>query len=129
MLPPPHGFQSIPVLAKTSEAYKLWHEYLKRFPRTSHYSLGTKIDGLFTSLIETLIKAGYAPKDKKGPYIEQATALLDTLKFFIQTSWEMKLLDNNKYQTLSQPLHEIGKMLWGWNRYLDEKRPDVRRGV
>ncbi|MEK7464079.1 MAG: four helix bundle protein [Patescibacteria group bacterium] len=43
---------------------------------------------------------------------------LDTLKFFTQLAWEGKLIPNEKYVELSKKLEEIGKMLGGWRKGL-----------
>lgn len=36
---------------------------------------------------------------------------------------ELKVLDNKKYEALSEPLNEIGKMLGGWIRNVDKEIP------
>ena len=48
---------------------------------------------------------------------------LDVLKFFIQIAWENKLVPKDKYITLSEKLHEIGRMLGGWKKGLQSKTP------
>jgi len=120
MLPPPAGSKSIPVLAKASEAYKEWHNHLQHIPRLSRYSIGMKIDALFTQLIESLIHAGYATeRNKKILVIDRAIVTLNTLKYFLQLIWEINLIDQRKFESLSMPLHEIGKMANGWKKYLE----------
>ena len=37
--------------------------------------------------------------------------------------WELKLLDNKKYISVSAPLIEVGKMLGGWQRQLIKEAP------
>lgn len=124
MVPPPTGFQSnLPVLNKAVEAYKLWHRYHGDFPRLSRYTLGQKIDSLFTDLIERILLAGYAVREQKQQTVAQASVKLDALKFFLQVAWELKYLDHKIYSTLSTPLFEIGKMIGGWQRDLKDKRP------
>ncbi|MEK7134943.1 MAG: four helix bundle protein [Patescibacteria group bacterium] len=46
---------------------------------------------------------------------------LDLLKFFLQISWEVKVLDNKKFILLSEKLNEIGKMIGGWLRQLTKE--------
>ena len=65
-----------------------------------------------------ILLAGYANKAQKIPVVQKASSKLDTLKFFLQLSWEMKALDNKKFATLSAPLVETGKMLGGWLKQL-----------
>ena len=94
--------------------YKLWHEFLPHFPRSSRYTLGLKIDCLFVETIECVIKAAHSSKGEKLIYLTQASIKLDLLKFFLQIAWEIRALDNKKYIRLSEKLDEIGKMIGGW---------------
>lgn len=94
--------------------YKLWHTILPNFPKDSRYTIGSKIDSLFLDVIERIIRAEYSDKTEKIIALKNASFKLDTLKFFLQVSWEIKSLDNRKYVALSEKLNEIGKMLGGW---------------
>lgn len=124
MLPPPHGVTSnAPVLQKTMDAYKIWHAHYSNFPRLSKFTLGAKIDSLFTDLIELLYLAVYAGIEQKSAIVVQASTKLDLLKFFMQATWEVRCLDQKKYASLVMPLNEIGKMIGGWQKSLQTKRP------
>ena len=96
------------------ESYKAWHGFLPHFPRLSRYTLGAKIDTIFSEILELLLMAKYSDKNGKALLINKAIAKLDVLKFFLQIAWEIKALDNKKYTNLSQPLVEIGRMMGGW---------------
>ncbi len=47
---------------------------------------------------------------------------LDILKFFTQLAWEIKLIPSEKYLELSGKLIEIGKMLGGWRKGLQNPK-------
>ncbi|PIS05324.1 MAG: four helix bundle protein [Candidatus Buchananbacteria bacterium CG10_big_fil_rev_8_21_14_0_10_42_9] len=102
------------------EAYKSWHGFLPDFPRLYRYTLGTKIDTIFTEILELTLLAKYSDKNSKALLISKAIAKLDSLKFFLQVAWEIKALDNKKFTQLSQPLLEIGRMLGGWRKQLQK---------
>lgn len=106
----------IPIIQKLITAYKLWHEFLAAFPKTTKYTLGSKIDQYFAETIEAIFIASYLFKSEKLPYLQKATTKLDLLKFFLQLSWEVKSLDTKKYVRLSEQLSEIGKMIGGWSK-------------
>lgn len=72
---------NLPVLQKTLEAYKLWHAFHNSFPRLSKFSLGSKIDSLFTDVIEDIYLAGYASGENKSGFVVRAATKLDLLKF------------------------------------------------
>ncbi|OHA52036.1 MAG: hypothetical protein A3A97_00610 [Candidatus Terrybacteria bacterium RIFCSPLOWO2_01_FULL_40_23] len=67
-----------------------------------------------------LFIASYLSREEKLPYLHKASAKLDLLKFFLQISWELKVIDNKKYITLSEQLNEVGKMLGGWSKGLQK---------
>lgn len=119
--PPPDGI--LPILQKLVAAYKLWQSYLPHFPKTSRYTLGEKIDSLFIETVENIVIASYLSKQEKLPYLKQALLKLDVLKFFLQVAWEIKALDTKKYIILSEHLNEVGKMLGGWRKGLENKTP------
>lgn len=48
---------------------------------------------------------------------------MDILKFFAQLAWENKLVPVEKYVELSKNLEEIGRMLGGWRKGLQNKTP------
>src|SRR3989344_6741132 len=113
--PPP---TSLPIITRTTQAYKLWHDIVQHLPKNSRYTLGSKVDTAFLDTIELIYIAITLPKEKKIPYIQRAISKFDLLKFFLQISWDIKALDNNKYAMISEPLNEIGRMLGGWYRNL-----------
>jgi len=76
---------------------------------------------LFLEILELTFTSAYLSRDQKLPYIRKAAAKLDLLKFFLQISWEIKAIDNKKYQILAEPLVEIGRMFGGWIRQLQTK--------
>lgn len=94
----------------------LWHSFLNQLPRLTRYSLGVKIDNLFTETLELILLAKYANKDNKLNLINKAVVKFDSLKFFLQILWQSKSLDNKKYLLLSENLAEIGKIIGGWKK-------------
>lgn len=72
--------------------------------------------------------ASYVSREVKAPFLKRASSKLDTLKFFLQVSWELKVLDNGTYAAISEPLNEIGKMLGGWIKGLQKETPPARTG-
>ncbi len=111
----------MPVLDKIKVVYKLWHEYIISFPKISRYTLGATIDKYFLDTIENILIASFLQIENKQPFVKKSIISLDCLKFFLLISWEIGSLDTKKYMALSEPLHEIGKMLGGWNGQLTKQ--------
>ena len=114
---------NVAVLQKVVEVYKIWHAHYANFPRLSKFSLGAKIDSLFTDVIELIYLAKYAGLDQKYTFVVRTSTKLDLLKFFLQIAWEVKCLDHRKYSALSNPLNEIGKDIGSWQNFLQKKQP------
>lgn len=113
--------QDLPVIKSATDAYLVWHANLVHLPRMSRFTLGSKVDRLFLEIIEYLLIAGYAPREKKQAVVAQASAKLDALKFFLNIAWRAQALSNAKYKELSVPIAEIGKMLGGWRKQLSSE--------
>ncbi|MFA6423838.1 MAG: four helix bundle protein [Candidatus Magasanikbacteria bacterium] len=104
----------MPILTKFNESYKLWHGFLIHLPKLTKHTLGTKIDNLFTDIIELTLTASYIQRTEKIIFLEKISKKLDTLKYFITILWEIKGLNTNKYSQLSGQLITAGKMMGGW---------------
>lgn len=124
--PPPHGnfgngqgSNEIPILSLLKESYLLWHNFLGYLPRLTRYTLGMRIDNLFTDLIATTLTAQYAKREQKLLVLTQLAQKLDHLKYFVTILWEAGGLEANKYSQLAQKLNEAGTMLGAWIRKLE----------
>ncbi len=115
------------VLVRAKESYSLWFHSLVDFPKIYRYNLGGKIENHFLSLLENIFIATYLSREKKSSQLSLAILKLDNLKFFLQLAWENKCLPNDKYSTLSEQLDEVGRMLGGWKKGLDNKTPSNER--
>jgi hypothetical protein len=112
------------VLVRTKEAYRAWHTYLSHIKRIDRSTIGTKIDNEFLSILEIIFRATFAfDKFEKLSLVAQALGKNDLLKFFLQLGWEQKVLDHKIYGQLILLLDEVGRMLGGWKKNLQEKTP------
>ena len=102
----------------------LWHGFLLRLPRPTRYTLGTRIDNLFTGLIEAALLAKYAKRTNKLALLEQISRKLDTLKYFTTLLWQVKGIDHSKYAQLAEKLSGAGKMVGGWIK--KKKNPESK---
>ena len=111
------------IINKLIETYKLWQQYLPHFPKTSRYTLGAKIDRFFLKILDNINLGRYLSKENKLKFIQKASANLDSLKFFLRIAWEIQALNTKQYAALSEKLNEIGRMMGGWIKKLEEKLP------
>ena len=112
------------VLVRAKEAYQAWHNHLVNLKRLDRYTIGTKIDDIFLSILELIFRACFAyDKFEKLSMVSQAIGKTDLLKFFLQISWEHKVIDHTQYGALILTLDEVGRMLGGWKKNIGDKTP------
>ncbi len=88
------------------------------------YTIGARIENKFLDLLELCYIAYFTEKEKKGEKITQCNLVLDTLKFLISIAWEGKLISHKHYEEVALKLEEVGKMLGGWKKSLEN--PDKK---
>lgn len=115
------------VLIKAKTAYSLWLAIFNDFPRIQHQTLARKIDDYFLKLLEVVFTCLYLPPEHKINKLTTAISQLDGVKFFLQLAWENKSISSKKYAALSGQLNEIGRMLGGWKKGLENKTPTLRQ--
>ena len=99
---------------KICELYKLFHEYLKYFPKQEKYTLGQKIETTILESLELILSATYLPKNKRFEIIRKASDKIDLLKYLIRLAYETKSINIKKYIILEGKIIEIGKIIGGW---------------
>lgn len=87
-------------------------------------TFGAKIDDTFVSILELIFRASFAyDKFEKLSLVSQSIGKNDLLKFFLQISWEHKMLNHAQYAEFILRLDEVGRMLGGWKKSLVDKTP------
>jgi hypothetical protein len=92
-------------------------------PREERFGIGSKIDSLFIEMLDYLRMSSYASGEVKLTSLTNAIVRIDGLKFFLQLSWEVKLIAQGPYVELASVVEEIGKMVGGWRKGLYAKTP------
>lgn len=119
-----HTLQVPVVLVKAKESYKVWSRNILNLKRIDRYTIGARIDDVFLSLLELIFRTCFASdKFEKLSLVGQAIAKSDLLKFFLQIGWEHKVIDHKNYGSLIILLDEVGRMLGGWKKNLENKTP------
>ena len=106
----------IPILKKSYDLYKTFHEYRKVIPKCDRFTIYDRSECVIIDIIESLIEAGYVSKANKVVILERASLKLNLLRFFIRLMKEVKAIDSKKYIVLQTIIDEIGRMLGGWIR-------------
>ena len=92
----------------------VWLKIVPHIVKGARYTIGSRIENKFIDLLELSYLAYFAEKEKKMERISRCILILDTLKFFVLTAWEGKVVSNKQYEEIILKLDEIGRMLGGW---------------
>jgi hypothetical protein len=107
--------------------YTEWHNILIRhIPKVQRYSLGIRIDNIFSGILEDIALAQFSIPEHKTAYLRRAIGKNDTLKFMLYALFEMKGVDEKKFISLSEKAEEIGRMLYGWKCKMEQKPPGTK---
>ena len=85
----------------------------------SRYTLGARIENKFLDLLELSYAAYFTPREQKAEKLSACILRLDTLKFLISVAWEGRIISNRQCEDVALKLDEIGKILGGWRKSLD----------
>ena len=108
--------------------YIEWHGILaKHIPKTLRYSLGIRIDDLFSQILEAVALAQFSGGEERGAHIAHAIGKNDALKFMLYALYELKGIDGAKLISLSEKAAEIGRMLYGWKKGTEANKKPVPR--
>lgn len=112
---------TVAVIEHILGTYKMWYGYRDNLPKKAKYGLGERIDSRFIQVLELLQVATYQTPREKIPTLERALSGVDTLKFLLRIGWELRVLDNKKYEIVSERLNEAGRQIGGWKKGLQTK--------
>ena len=106
----------LPILKKSFELYKIFHEYRKIVPKQDRFTIYERSEEIILGIIEIFLEAGYTRQNQKSAILERADLKLNMLRFFVRLMKETHTLDLKKYSVLQEMIDEIGRMLGGWIR-------------
>lgn len=95
------------------------HDAIQKFPKSEKYSLGQTLQNTTLALLRSIIIATRSDKMTRRDYLVAGNADLDVLKLLIRLAVNTQSLDQKKYLLLETQLQEIGRMLGGWLRSLE----------
>ena len=117
MFPPPNAIADLPIVHTLYQAYLIWHDYLKKFPKAHKYSLGQRISEKLLDVLEyVLAAAAISGHAQKAAYLTKASQKLDVLKLLIRACKDCDCITQPQYFHISRHMHEGGNMLGAWLR-------------
>jgi len=106
----------IPILKKSYDLYKLFHEYRRIIPKQDRYTVWERSENAILDMLECFLEAGYTKQSNKIMLLEKGSAKLNLFRFLVRLMKDTRSLDTKKYLALQILIDEIGRMLGGWIR-------------
>ncbi len=97
----------------------IWMNISPHIQKGARYTIGARIENKLLDLLEFGYIAYFAAKKNRSEKISECILTLDTLKFLLSVAWEGKLISNKQYEDVALKLDEMGKMLGGWKKSLN----------
>jgi four helix bundle protein len=115
------AMQDLSILTKIHDMTKYAYPALAQFPKSEKFSLVVDIKHCIDVILERAIEA--SKKYYKKTTLQEMDVELMKLRHYLRLSNELGFLPLKKYEILSEKVVEIGKMLGGWIKQVNENPP------
>ena len=111
--------QDLVIQQKTIDMFSYGYIELKQFPKSERFTLVSEIKIILNNILSYVITA--TKKYFKKTTLQDLDIELAKLKVFIRLSKDLGFLSFKKYEIWVKQCLEIGKMLGGWIKSLNNK--------
>ena len=119
--PPPRSLVETPIVHNLSQLYQKLYLFGKKLPKRDRFGLYIKIEEVCAEAFELAITASFEEKSEKTKTIKSLRIKLEVLKRIIRNSFELKIINEEKYIEFFEDLEEVSKMTNGWLKYLKQQ--------
>jgi hypothetical protein len=105
--------QELPIIQKTYDLIKWYIPILNRLPRDHRFALGDRMTRGLYDLLEGLIHARYARRDRISR-LDSLNTQLDILRYQTRLLLEFQLISPQRYEYAGKQLVDIGSDLGSW---------------
>ena len=100
------------ILQKAKDAMKYLYTSWVKYPRSEKLGLVSDYKKCLFQFLIYIITA--QKKYYKKTTLQDADVQLELLRLFNDLSYDMRFIDEKRYQLISERLNEIGRLLGGW---------------
>ena len=111
--------ESFMILQKVFDMIQYAYPALAQYPKSEKFSLVTDIKHILDEMLELTIEA--QKKYYKKTTLQELDVTIAKLKAYLRLSMTLKFLPVKKYEVWSSMVVEIGKMLGGWLKTVNQK--------
>jgi hypothetical protein len=110
----------LPVILKGYDLV-LWScRHLAKFPRSFRFTLGDGMERRLYEILDGLLQAKCG--HEKVALLQAVNLKLELLRFQYRLAHELRCLSTDSYGYASRTVNEIGQMVGGWLRSLQQRR-------
>ena len=110
---------SLKILQKIFDMLQYAYPALAQYPKSEKFGIATDIKHIMDEMLELTIEA--QKKYFKKTTLQELDVCIAKLKAYIRLSFILKFLPVKKYEVWSAMVVEIGKMLGGWMKTVNQK--------
>jgi hypothetical protein len=96
---------------------------VEKFPRSHRFTLGADIERRAQGLLGELIRAKYAPSDRRPSILTEVNAELEVLRFQIRLAKDLKALPVTSQGHAAILVASVGAQVGGWIKSLAPRTP------
>lgn len=109
---------TLPIIHEIDTLYKELYLTRGKIPKPDRFSIWSNIESIALKCLELAIEAALTAKDKKLILIQELKTKIEVGKRLTRLTWELKIINDQKYLLFEQSLAQISKMATGWIKYL-----------
>lgn len=115
---PPKERSSLDLVNKCEEMMSQAYEFIRHFPKHQQHSLGADIRDTMTRLLHLVYRC--ARRFYKKTTLEDLIIEIDFLRSQVRVAYTSRYIDKKKYTNWAKMNDEIGRMIGGWYKSLQE---------
>jgi len=101
-----------PLFTKTYDITGWILDRTQKFPKSTRFTFGQRIDNLALDVLEAVVEAGYSRRS--SAVMQEANRKLTRLRVLLRMSTDRKYLSLRQYHFAGEKIDEIGRMIGGW---------------
>lgn len=115
----PDATEELKILQKIFDMIGYAYPALAQYPKSEKFGLVTDVKRLLDEMLELTIEA--QKKYYKKTTLQDLDVSIAKLKAYLRLSFNLRFLPAKKYEVWSGMVVEIGKMLGGWLKTVNQK--------
>ncbi|EKE21664.1 MAG: hypothetical protein ACD_7C00161G0009 [uncultured bacterium] len=111
-------YQHLPIFQAAYDLNIEIHHRVDSFPRVHRYAMGERLKNLTMDFLDLMVQAN--SKVDKFEILEKSEFILEKLKIYIRTCFDLKILGCNVFEFLVRKIEGICEQLNKWKKWSSE---------